>query len=351
MHHFNDLQPEETGHPDIVRELRTIYQLKPEEQQALEHVRKQLTHSASFATNLDVVHLDERELPMPIEELPRVTPLDARRVNHTHKIAGKMQVDWLRPFNALVAVLVCCVLVGLLAFLFSTIHHNQTTVGSSSNTQGISFLLAPAQNGAAPSQAVLSVTRDILQQRFNDFGLNGASVVLVTTNGQPRFAVNLPHFSGNEQQTINTLVGTGKLEFWITGTNPLNVDTTFDPAQYTQYNPENKPEFTGTDLDPKSLSVSPGSPNGNVYQINFAMLHSKAVAFGTFTSKHINQVMTITLDRKVLVSATIQNTIAGPGEMTGNYTQQQAQAIVTALKTGKLPISLQLLKTSTSPAS
>jgi preprotein translocase subunit SecD len=134
---------------------------------------------------------------------------------------------------------------------------------------------------------------------------------------------------------------TGVLEFWITGLTPLQVGDTFDPQQYTQYNPGNKPAFTGADLDPNSLSASQQQPSSS-YQINFAMKSDKAAAFSTFTSNHVDQYMTITLDKQVVTSSVIQTPITGPAEITGNFTQAQAQNIVNTLKYGTLPVALQI---------
>jgi len=78
-----------------------------------------------------------------------------------------------------------------------------------------------------------------------------------------------------------------------------------------------------------------------VYQINFAMQSNKTAAFGSFTADHINQVMTITLDRQVVTSATIQSAITGAGQITGNFTLSDAQSIVNTLKYGSLPIALE----------
>jgi preprotein translocase subunit SecD len=62
--------------------------------------------------------------------------------------------------------------------------------------------------------------------------------------------------------------------------------------------------------------------------------------FGSFTSQNVGQYLTVTLDRQVIESAVIQNPITGPGVITGQFTLDQANQIVTVLKYGALPISL-----------
>src|SRR5260370_20917874 len=70
-------------------------------------------------------------------------------------------------------------------------------------------------------------------------------------------------------------------------------------------------------------------------------------SFGTFTGKNVGQYMTITLDKKVIESAVIQNAITGPGVITGSFTTQSAQSVVTVLKYGSLPIALKLASEQT----
>jgi preprotein translocase subunit SecD len=151
-----------------------------------------------------------------------------------------------------------------------------------------------------------------------------------------------PHFGGNEQQIIATLVQPGNLEFWCTGPFPLQINTTFDPARYAQFNPGGRPRFTGGDLDPNSIYVSydqAGRP-----QINFEMEGSSIGAFGRFTAGNIGEYLTITFDRKVIESAVIQSAITGPAVITGNFTKQQADAIVADLKAGALPVALTIAR-------
>jgi len=206
---------------------------------------------------------------------------------------------------------------------------------------GLQILLVPKAGQHVPvTQDSFQNTANRLSERINGLGLKEPTIRVITTDGKLGIEVDLPHFNGNEQDTVNNLLKSGVLEFWITGTTPLNVGDAFNPVQYTQYNPGNKPAFTGADLDPNSLSASQ-QQSTNIYQINFAMKGDKAAAFGTFTSNNINQVMTITLDRQVVTSATIQSAITGGGQITGNFTLAQAQNTVNTLKYGSLPIALE----------
>ncbi len=137
------------------------------------------------------------------------------------------------------------------------------------------------------------------------------------------------------------------MAFWNTGpssnTNAIPAQgTTFDPSKYIQYNPGGQPPFTNQDLDPASLSVSFDQQTG-APQINGEMKGDAIARFGTFTNEYIGYGLTITLDGKVVSSAAIQAAIDGPFVITGSFTQQQANAIVSILKGTPLPFALKIV--------
>ncbi len=220
---------------------------------------------------------------------------------------------------------------------------NPLTVKEGLDLQGgISVLLKPDPSqhyDSATLDQEMPAVRDAIEQRVNGgLGVNEPSIRLQSSNGQPAILVELPGFSGNQTSAVNSLLKTGVLEFWSTGASPVQLGTTFDPTQYTSNNPGGKPEFTGKDLDASQVYVSydqAGRP-----QISFEMKGDAIGKFGTFTSQNVGQYLTVTLDRTVIESASIINPITGPGVITGQFTLDQANQIVTVLKYGALPISL-----------
>ncbi len=212
---------------------------------------------------------------------------------------------------------------------------------------GVSALLVPDGNFDAKTlNDAMPAVRDNIEQRVNGgLGVSEPSIRIITTNGQPAISVELPGFTGNQTEAVNSLLKTGNLEFWSTGPSPAAIGTAFDPSQYTQYNPGGKPQFTGANLDSSQVFVSQdqaGRP-----QISFEMQGDAISRFGQFTSKNIGQYLTVTLDKQVIESAVIQNAITGPGVITGNFTTQQAQQIVTVLKYGALKIPLKIASEET----
>ncbi len=213
---------------------------------------------------------------------------------------------------------------------------------------GVRALLVP--NGNFDQKTLndaMPAVRDNIEQRVNGgLGVSEPSIRIITSNGQPAISVELPGFTGNQTEAVNSLLKTGNLEFWSTGSTPVAVGSTFDPSQYLQYNPGSKPHFTGADLDSGQVFVGQDPQTGRP-QVDFAMQGDAVGRFGTFTGQNVGQYLTVTLDRQVIESAVIQNAITGQGVINGNFTTQQAQQIVTVLKYGALKIPLKIASEET----
>jgi preprotein translocase subunit SecD len=152
--------------------------------------------------------------------------------------------------------------------------------------------------------------------------------------------VEVPHFGSDERAILATLLEVGQLAFWNTGPQPVPAGSTFDPTQFTQYNPASKPQFTGADLDPSQIRV--GNDQAGRPTILFAMKGPAIARFGAFTQQNIGTYLTLTLDLQVIPSAIIQGAINGTAQMTGNFSQQQALALVSVLKYPLLPVVLHI---------
>ncbi len=207
---------------------------------------------------------------------------------------------------------------------------------------GVRVLLVP--DGPQPPLDALNTTRDQLEQRASGgLGVNEPDIRLQKTNGQYGIDVELPGLnSGDQQEAINTLLKTGKLEFWDTGQDSLPEHTAFNPAQFAQSNSGTQPLFTGADLDPASLQVSQDQQTGAGYVIEFAM---KGKAFGRlsdFTAAHVGDFLTITLDRQVVSSPQIREALPGHGLIQGHFTLDEANQLVSVLKYGALPVPLSI---------
>ena len=201
----------------------------------------------------------------------------------------------------------------------------------------------PAQHYSQDTiQSEIDPARSLIETRVNGgLGVNEPNIYVQNSNGQYGIVVELPGLtSGNTFQQIHSLLQTGNLEFWNTGPSPVTLGSTFDPTQYTQYNPGGKALFTGANLDPSQISV--GTDQAGRPNILFAMKGSAVQSFGSFTQSNVGNYLTVTLDRQVIESAVIQSAITGQGEITGNFTADSAKQIVTILQYGSLPLVLQI---------
>jgi preprotein translocase subunit SecD len=219
---------------------------------------------------------------------------------------------------------------------------------------GIRVLLEPdpSQNYSTDTLASeIDAARDQIEQRVNGgLGINEPSIRVQTSNGQPRISVELPGYtSGNQSEAVNTLLKTGNLEFWNTGPSPQGLHSPgsqFNPDQFAQYNSNGRAPFTGRDLDLKQIGVGIEEQTGRP-QINFAMKGDAVGRFGDFTRQNIGNILTVTLDREVIESATINSAIMGPGVITGQFSSSEAQRISTVLRYGALPIVLKIASQET----
>src|SRR5260221_462418 len=103
---------------------------------------------------------------------------------------------------------------------------------------------------------------------------------------------------------------------------------------------------TGKDLDPGQIGVGIEEQTGRP-QINFAMKGDAVRRFGDFTRQNIGNILTVTLDREVIESATINSAITGQGVITGQFTNAEAQRIATVLRYGALPVALSIASQQT----
>jgi preprotein translocase subunit SecD len=209
---------------------------------------------------------------------------------------------------------------------------------------GVRVVLVPAPGKYSQDtiQSEIEPARTLLETRVNGgLGVNEPNIYVQNSNGQYGIVVELPGLtSGNTFEQIRSLLQTGDLEFWNTGPQPVPLDSTFDPTQFTQYNPGGKPEFTGADLDPGQISV--GADQAGRPNILFAMKGSAIARFGSFTQDNVGNFLTVTLDKQVIESARIQSAITGQGEITGIFTAASAKQIVTVLQYGSLPLVLNI---------
>ena len=198
--------------------------------------------------------------------------------------------------------------------------------------------------------ASIETARNIIERRVNGLGVSEA---LVQTQGKDRIVVELPGIEDPEL-AIGTIKETGLMEFIDTGAASLPpgmmVRTTLgdelatgsaltDTIALTGTKPYST-AFTGRDL---RRAYPARNPTTGEFYVAFEMQPDAAQRFAQYTSNHVGQFLTIVLDKEVVSSPQIQSIIPdGAGQITGDFTFQEARSLGIQLQYGALPVPLQV---------
>jgi len=138
--------------------------------------------------------------------------------------------------------------------------------------------------------------------------------------------VDLPGYT-DQQVAASALTTQGAMRVIDTGDNGLSVGATVGAQQYPTL-------FTGSQIDPASVGAQADQSGQPI--VTFAFKGAAASQFAQYTGSHIGSFLTITLDNRVIESATIQSQIAGLGQISG-MTLIRAQTLAACLKSAPLP--------------
>jgi preprotein translocase subunit SecD len=207
---------------------------------------------------------------------------------------------------------------------------------------------------------IMATAATVIERRVNGIGVSEAIVQL---SGNDRIIVELPGVR-NPEQAIETLRGTGRLEFIDTKGQFLNEGTIIrtsgnpepkvpevdaskpvDPANpQPTVSPEVYQSITdGRDLDTRQVSLRVTNDSISAKPaVSFAFTGQSASDLATFTAANIQKPMCIVLDNVVVSCPVVQSAlIGGSGEITTS-TREDAEKILNQLKYGSLPITLSI---------
>jgi preprotein translocase subunit SecD len=91
----------------------------------------------------------------------------------------------------------------------------------------------------------------------------------------------------------------------------------------------------------RSASANQQGAGGNLYQISFSLKKNGADKFGAWTGANINEYMGVVLNEEVKSIAFIKSQIFDSGEITGNFSKDQADDLALTLRSGALPAGIQ----------
>jgi preprotein translocase subunit SecD len=185
---------------------------------------------------------------------------------------------------------------------------------------------------------ILANIRTIIENRVNATGL---AEPIVQTQGADRVVVEIPGTTNRD--SVRELVGnTGKLEFI-----PL------PPEEYGSRNEQgSKTAVPGQPLDPKPPVLFTGdqisaarpafdTTQGNRLAVGFDLKPDGSRLFAQWSAANVGNYFAIVLDDLVVSAPYIENPITGgTGQISGDFTVEEQNNLVTTLRFGALPLQL-----------
>lgn len=221
---------------------------------------------------------------------------------------------------------------------------------------GLQVLLeADLAEGQKIDSEQMAVARNILENRTNALGVS-ESVLQVA--GENRIVGEFPGVS-DPDEVMDTLGQTGLLEFVDFGAlapeeiaqivgQEIEIKTDFGLETPVETPDLSLPLeeriyptiMTGTVL--KNVAV--GRTEVGEFYIDFELNSEGARIFKQHTSTHIDKVLAIVLDKKVISAPVIRGQIEDRGQISGTFTYEEANSLVIQLRYGSLPIPFKVVE-------
>lgn len=240
-----------------------------------------------------------------------------------HAKAKNLRARALVSLVAIIVVVAVCAYLGLCGFGKGTMINylkpwsDATSLGL--DLRGGVYTVYQAENNGDPDfDTKMESTVSILTSRLTRQGFTEATV---TRQGSDRIRVEIPNVSDPNQ--ILTIIGTpAQLYFVDESGNNLMEGAMVKNAQAAQ------------DQDGKPC-------------IAFELTDEGAKIFAEATAANLGKTISITLDGETISRATVNTVIAGgKGEITGNFTADEAKNLATLILSGALPLNLTQLEVS-----
>ena len=240
-----------------------------------------------------------------------------------HAKAKNLRARALVSLVAIIVVVAVCAYLGLCGFGKGTMINYLKPWGDAISLgldlRGGVYTVYQAENNGDPDfDTKMESTVSILTSRLTRQGFTEATV---TRQGSDRIRVEIPNVADPNQ--ILTIIGTpAQLYFVDESGNNLMEGAMVKNAQAAQ------------DQDGKPC-------------IAFELTDEGAKIFAEATAANLGKTISITLDGETISRATVNTVIAGgKGEITGNFTADEAKNLATLILSGALPLNLTQLEVS-----
>lgn len=190
----------------------------------------------------------------------------------------------------------------------------------------------------ADQDSVLNGLRDVIERRVNNFGVAEPQVYIAKSGNNSDLVVELAGIK-NVSDAVAQIGATPFLEF-------REVETTGTGASA-------KPSFIRTNLTGQYVTGAQLSfdPTTNAPQVDISFNDDGAKIFERMTAANIGKPLAIFLDGELIEMPTVQQAISGgKAQITGRFTIDQAQQLVSRFNAGALPAPVTLINQSTTSA-
>lgn len=197
--------------------------------------------------------------------------------------------------------------------------------------------------------------KQVLENRIQEMGLVEPSV---QKSGANRILIQVPGASERDRQRIIDIIKrSAVLEFKIVKDTGVDQDVLL--AKYGVKTPEELnaqglmliPGATGAENEKFFIATADSPVTGASLSdarlifdefgrpaVGFSFKGEGASKFGTLTEKNIGQRLAIVLDGTIKSAPTIQERIAAQGRITGSFTTEEAKDLALVLRSGALPV-------------
>ncbi|MCF3973942.1 protein translocase subunit SecD [Paracoccus salsus] len=180
---------------------------------------------------------------------------------------------------------------------------------------------------------------EVIRHRVDQVGV---SEPVISRVGEDRILVQMPGVE-NPAQLRELLGSTAKMSFQMVAPGPGPGVSILEMCDGSGSIPvEDRVALSGDRLDRAASAFDPdtGRP-----MVTFAFDRQGAVAFAEITAANIGQRFAVVLDGAVLTAPVIQTAIpGGQGQITGDFTVEEAQTLAVLLTSGALPASLEVIE-------
>ena len=227
---------------------------------------------------------------------------------------------------------------------------------SSGPASTIVYQLVAPQAGQVRS-ADLDATVAVLQSRVNSIGAVGT----VEKTPPDRVAVHLTRVA-DLAALADSLAVIGNLEFVPlpsdlygrmddpTGAAMPIAGSVALPLAGSTIDPALPALFSGPDIDPKSVSVTDSATTPGTWSVQFTLSGAAVGQFAAWSGQNVGDYFAVVLDGKVVEVPYITEAITnGSAELSGEFTETEAEVMAMTLRDGRLPMELR--EVSRTPAS